>query len=90
MATGDHLTRHQQGIVRRYYQHLDAMTIHKLQDLVSELYLCENDKKRAAMWDKARQALLKAGANQARVDKIIAARQIEALAQLVAELTNRK
>jgi hypothetical protein len=87
MAKGQHLSRYQQGIVRRHYDHADSQTAMKLQELVSELYLAADNKKRTKLWDKAGDLLAKAGANQARIDKVMTERSPEALAALVNELT---
>jgi hypothetical protein len=90
MAKGQNLSRYQKGIVRRYYEHLDSQTVQKLQELVSEMYLCEDAKKRAKLWLKAREALTKAGVNPVQIEKVIAEQNIEALARLVTDLTARK
>jgi hypothetical protein len=90
MAKGQHLSHHQQGIVKRYYEHADSQTILKLQELVSELYLCTDPKKQQKMWTKARESLAKSGVNNARIDKVIADHNIEALARLVSELSAAK
>jgi hypothetical protein len=87
MAKGQHLSRHQKGIVNRYYEHLDSQTALKLQELVSDLYLCDDDRKRGKLWDKAGDLLAKAGANSARIDKVMTDRTPESLAALVNELT---
>lgn len=86
MAKGQPLSRHQKGIVNRYYQHKDSQTALKLQELVSELYLCEDDKKRGRLWAKAGELLASAGANRPRVEKVLADRDVEALGKLVADV----
>lgn len=87
MAKGQHLSRTQKGIVNRYYEHLDSQTALKLQELVSELYLCDDAKKREKHWVKAGDLLAKSGANKARAEKVLADRDVEALAKLVADST---
>ena len=37
-------TAHQQKIIKRYYQHIDAISLQRLAELVGELYLCEGKK----------------------------------------------
>ena len=34
-------TRHQQGIIKRYYDHQDTIQLQKLSELVADLYLAE-------------------------------------------------
>jgi hypothetical protein len=89
MAKGQHLTRHQQGIVKRYYAHLDTLSLQKLGELVSELYLA--DAKRAGkLWESARLALAKCGGDEKRIEAILAKRDVAGLAALVNDLSGRK
>ncbi len=85
MAKGQHLTPHQRGIVRRYYNSLDAVTLQKLQELVSDLYLA-TDAKAARLWEQAERHLARAGADAVRTARILGARDVKALAELVGEL----
>jgi hypothetical protein len=86
MAKGQWLTPHQKGIVRRYYEHKDNLATQKLSEIVSDLYLCKDDKEAARLWQSAHTALLSAGVHQARADSIVAARDLKRLAKLVGEL----
>jgi hypothetical protein len=85
MAKGQHLSRHQQGIVRRYYQHLDTLAVQKLAELVSELYLATDEKKRQKLWAEAAAHLPKLDADQGRVRRVLEARDVAGLAALVNE-----
>ena len=89
MAKGQHLSHHQRKIVNRYYEHLDTITITKLQELVSDLYLCESPKKRAQLWTRVEKALSKMGPSEPRVQKILDAQDVELLAGLVGELAGK-
>jgi hypothetical protein len=89
MARDQFLSPHQKGIVKRYYEHQDTLATQKLGEIVSELYLltAEPDAKKAErLWKIAHTALLNARANKARVEKIVAERDLKALASLVNEL----
>lgn len=86
MAKGQHLSGHQRKIVSRYYEHRDTIALQKLSEAVSDLYLCESEKKAAALWKSAATALKNAGADPARAAKIVEARNIEGLAKLLNEL----
>jgi len=86
MAKGDYLTPHQKGIVRRYYEHKDSLMVQKLTEIVSELYLCEDRKKADRLWKKVRTALDHVYDGKARIESIVAARDLEALAELVGRL----
>ncbi len=87
MARGQHLTRHQQGIVRRYYEHLDSITLGKLADASAELFLCTDPKKAEKLWQSVSRALDKTAASDAQVKRTLDARDIKALAELVAKLS---
>lgn len=86
MAKGQDLSRHQQKIVRRYYEHLDTLTLEKLAESVSELYLATDAKAAAKLWKRVETALAKTAANDARVRKVLEERDVKGLAQLVNDL----
>lgn len=86
MAKGQHLSHYQQGIVRRYYQNKETLANQKLGELVSELYLETNPKKSERLWQSTQTALLNAGATPSRVNKIVAEKNLKALAELVGEI----
>lgn len=86
MAKGDPLTPHQKGIVRRYYRHQGDLTHQKLSEIVSELYVSEDEKEAARLWQSVQTALLKTDAGKARIERIVAERNLEGLAALVNEL----
>jgi hypothetical protein len=89
MAKGQFLSPHQKGIVKRYYEHKDTLATQKLGEIVSELYLltaAPDGKKAERLWKSAHTALLNSGANTAKVEKIVAARDLKALAELLNEI----
>lgn len=86
MAKGQHLSRHQQGIVKRYYDHRDTLSLQKLGEMVSELYLSEG-KKAERLWASAAGAMEKSGADPARIKRIVDSRNVTEFAALVNELS---
>ena len=58
MAKKDY-SAYQQKVIRSYYENLDTIQLTKLQELVTELYLAESDKKRKTLWTRVEQALNK-------------------------------
>jgi len=86
MAKGQHLSAYQKGIVKRYYEHKDTLATQKLGEIVSELYLCTDEKKAGRLWDRAAKALTNAGANKVRVERLMRSRDVERLAEIVNEL----
>ena len=45
-------TNYQRSIINRYYNQLDTIALTKLQELVTELYLADSDKKRDRLWQR--------------------------------------
>jgi hypothetical protein len=87
MAKGQHLSAHQQKIVKRYYNNLDAISLAKLGELVSELAVCTDEKKAAKLWERAGLALDKSDADRAAAKRIVETRSVKGLAELVAKLS---
>ena len=86
MAKNQFLSPYQKGIVKRYYEHKDTIANQKLGEIVSELYLCESEKKANRLWKSAKTALINAGANSVAVEKLMADRDVERLAKMVSKL----
>jgi hypothetical protein len=86
MAKHQFLSPFQKGIVKRYYEHKDSLASQKLGEIVSDLYLCDNQKKADRLWKSAATALANAGANKIAIDKVLADRDVERLAKMVGEL----
>ncbi|MEM0983308.1 MAG: hypothetical protein AAGI17_05095 [Planctomycetota bacterium] len=92
MPTGRDYTKHQRGIINRYYLHHGTIVLGRLQELVGELYLAsgaEADK----LWTRAEKALAAAKCEpplpDARVQKILDDRDVEGLAKLITEIDAR-
>ena len=60
MAGQQNHSRHQEKIIKRYYENRDAIGLQRAQELVTELYLAEG-KKREKVWDSLAKNLAKAG-----------------------------
>lgn len=87
MPKGQHLTSYQQGIVKRYYEHRDTVSVQKLSELVSEIYLATGAKQADKLWKSVEVALQKTPAEPARIAKLLATRDVKDLARIVAELS---
>ena len=59
-------SRHQERIVKNYYQNRDAIGLQKAQEAVTELYLSEG-KKRAQIWKRLTSHLEKIGLPAAQI-----------------------
>lgn len=82
------LNRYQSKVIKRYYDHLDTIVATKLQELVSDLYLAETEKKQASLWKRAKQYLEKTPADPEKVKQIIESQDPAALATLVGKLVS--
>jgi hypothetical protein len=88
MALEDY-TRHQQGIIKRYYKNQDTLQLQRLGELVTDLYLAEG-KKRQRLWDAAAAAMQKLGVPQSRIDHLVKQGDPAYIAELVKELQAKK
>lgn len=79
------LTRHQEGIVKRYYEHQDTIQSNKLSEIVSDLWIAEDEKVKTKLWGRAQMALMRVGVDATQVARVVAKRDLEALAKLVAQ-----
>jgi hypothetical protein len=78
-------TRHQQKIIKRYYENQDVIQRQRLAELVTELYLAEG-KKRQRTWASAATAMQKLKVAQSRIDHLVKQDNPALLAELVKEL----
>ncbi len=78
-------TRHQQGIIKRYYRNLDKIQLQRLSELVTELYLADG-KKKEKLWESAAGAMKKIGVPEQRINHLIGKKDPALVAALVKEL----
>jgi hypothetical protein len=83
-------SQHQQKIISRYYAHLDAIALQKLQELVSELYVADNEAKRNRLWERVHKAMVKYKVPPPLVEHIMARRDVEILAQNLQDWLSHK
>ena len=79
-------TKYQEKIIKSYYRNLDAIKLQSLQELVSKLYLAENEKTRARLWQQVTTSLEQLELPASRIGQIIDKKNLEQLARLVTEL----
>ena len=72
---------YQQDVIAKYYRHLDTVMLHKLQALVSELYVAETDAKRNQLWRRVRKAMDRLNVPSTLVEHIVSGRDVEILAK---------
>ena len=78
-------TKHQQGIIKNYYENRDAISLQRLSELVTELYLAEG-KRREKQWKNIVAALEKLKVPPARIEHLVKQDNPALLAKLVEEL----
>lgn len=74
-------TKYQQKIISNYYQNIDKTTLQRLQELVTELYLAETDKKRTKLWEQAEKAMERVDIKPAVKEHILKSRDVQVLAK---------
>ena len=82
-------SKHQQKIIKNYYDNLDAISLQKLSELVTDLYLAEG-KTREKKWKQAIAALEKLGLGPDRIEHLRTQDNPALLAKVVEEMMNRK
>lgn len=80
MAQRDY-SKYQQNIINRYYNQMDTIALHKLQELVSELYLADTEAKRKRLWDRVHKAMIKLKVPPQIAEHIIDKKDVEILAK---------
>ena len=81
-------TGSQQKIIKRYYENIDSISLQKLGELATELYL-DDGKKLERLWKNAASAMEKLEIPAKRIESIVKSGKPEMLAQLVQELQRK-
>ena len=81
----DNYTKHQQGIIKRYYENKDTIQLQRLGELVTDLYLAEG-KKCDKIWQTVANTLKKLEVPQDHIDHLIKQNDPTLVANLVKEL----
>lgn len=82
-------SKYQQNIIKNYYENKDAISLQRLSELVTELYLAEG-KARAKQWQYVRGALEKLKIPPARIEHLEKQDNPALVAKLVEELMAKK
>ena len=81
-------TPHQEKIIRNYYRNRDAISLQKLQEQITELYLAEG-KKRERYWKTIAGHLQKLKIPQERIDYYVRQDDPSLVAQELERLTKK-
>ncbi|MGD9723314.1 MAG: hypothetical protein AB7O59_18225 [Pirellulales bacterium] len=82
-------SKHQQKIIKNYYENREAISLQRLSELVTELYLAEG-KKRQKQWGYIRTALEKLKVPATRIEHLEKQDNPALVAKLVEELLAKK
>jgi len=80
---GKEYSSYQRDVISRYYDNLNTITLGRLQELVSELYLADSERKRARLWERAQKAMVKLKVKPAIIEHIMSKKDVTILAKNV-------
>lgn len=78
-------TEYQSGLISRYYDNMSSVMLQKLSELVSELYLAENDAKKERLWQRVEKAMGNLGIKDGLKRHIMQKKDVEILAKNLQE-----
>ncbi len=81
-------TRHQEKIIRNYYQNRDGIAVQRLQELVTELYL-STGKKRQQHWKSIVGHLENLKVPQSQIDHLVKEDSPELIANFIKDLVGK-
>jgi hypothetical protein len=79
-------SEHQQGIIKRYYEHRETIALQNLSEVVSDLYLTGPGVKRKKLWERAEAHLVALKVKESTWRPIIESDNTVRLASLLSEL----
>jgi hypothetical protein len=78
-------SRYQQNVIKNYYRNREAISLQRLQEMVTDLYLAEG-KKRIQQWKRVAAHLEKLGLKPTRIQHLVDADDPSVIAKIVEEL----
>ena len=81
MTTKRDYSGYQRSVISGYYANLDTIMLHKLSELVTELYLADTEAKRNRLWERAHRAMLNLRIPPAIIDHIMERKDVQILAK---------
>lgn len=82
-------SKYQQNIIKNYYENREAISLQRLSELVTELYLAEG-KARQKQWKNVAAALEKLKIPASRIEHLVKSDNPSLVAKLVEELLAKK
>jgi coenzyme F420-reducing hydrogenase delta subunit len=81
-------SKYQQKVIKNYYENRDAISLQRVQELVTELYL-SSGKKRQKHWERLASHLEKLGVKRDRIERLVSDDNPEKVAELVKKLMEK-
>jgi hypothetical protein len=85
---GKEYSKYQQKVIRNYYENRDGISLQRLGELVTDLYLAEG-KSRATKWKQAAAALEKLGVGADVIEHLVKQDNPALLANIVKDLMGK-
>ena len=74
-------SKYQQDVISRYYDNIENITLQKLGELLTELYLAEGQVKKEQLWQRVEKSMQKLKVQPKIIAHIMAKRDVEILAK---------
>jgi len=74
-------SQYQKQVISGYYENLGNISLQKLGELVSELYLADTEAKKKRLWERVHKAMVQLKVKPAIIDHIMKKRDVETLAK---------
>jgi len=72
---------YQKDVISNYYSNLSAISLGRLSELVSELYLADSEAKKNRLWERTKKAMVNLKIPSAIIDRIMTKRDVKILAK---------
>ena len=84
MATREY-SGYQKSVINNYYRNLDTISLQRLSELVSELYLADSEAKQKRLWERVEKAMTNLKIPPAIIEHIMNKRDVQILAKNLQE-----
>ncbi|MEJ2649021.1 MAG: hypothetical protein P8016_11510 [Sedimentisphaerales bacterium] len=76
---------YQKDVISNYYKKINTIMLHKLSELVSELYTVDSQAKADKLWQRVHKAMVKLGIPEAIMNHIMEKKDVQVLARNLQE-----
>ncbi len=85
---GKEYSAYQRDVISRYYDNIDAITLDRLQELVSQLYLADSKLRQTQLWERVHKAMLRLKVKPAIIEHIMNKKDVVILAKNLEDWLN--